>query len=144
VLAPLAIAAFDLNTPRLQSEVSVAGYSYEGVLSAATLTFGKLADVRGLAGEESLNRLALKAQPGDAGGPDFDTSGNVVGMLLSKQVQGQQLPEDVSFALNGSSIAAIANQAGIQLTAAGQTGAIAPRDLRLAAQGMTVLVSCWE
>lgn len=144
VLAPLAIAAFDLNTPRLQSEISVAGYSYEGVLSAATLTFGKLADVRGLAGEENLNRLALKAQPGDAGGPVFDTSGNVVGMLLSKQIQDQQLPEDVSFALNGTSIAAIANQAGIQLTAAGQTGAIAPRDLRLAAQGMTVLVSCWE
>lgn len=143
-LAPLAVAAFDLAPPRLQSEVSVAGYSYEGVLSAATLTFGTLADVRGLQGEENLNRLTLKAQPGDAGGPVFDASGNVVGMLMPKPATGPQLPEDVSFALDGSVIADLANKAGIQLLAAERTGTVAPRDLRLAAQGMTVLVSCWE
>jgi S1-C subfamily serine protease len=143
-LAPLAVAAFDLGTPRLQSEVSVAGYSYEGVLSAATLTFGKVADVRGLAGEENLNRLSLKAQAGDAGGPVFDASGNVVGMLLPKPDGAQELPEDVSFALDGGSIAALATQAGVALTASNRTGTVAPRDLRIAAQGMTVLVSCWE
>lgn len=143
-LAPLAVAAFDLGTPRLQSEISVAGFSYEGVLSAATLTFGKVADVRGLSGEENLNRLSLKAQAGDAGGPVFDASGNVVGMLLPKPTGAQELPEDVSFALDGDSIATLATQAGVQLTASDRTGSVAPRDLRLAAQGMTVLVSCWE
>lgn len=143
-LAPIAVAAFDLGTPRLQSEVSVAGYSYEGVLSAATLTFGKVADVRGLGGEENLNRLSLKAQPGDAGGPVFDESGNVVGMLLPKPSGAQELPEDVSFALDSASIAKVASAAGVELSAAAGSGAIAPRDLRLAAQGMTVLVSCWE
>ncbi len=143
-LAPIAIAAFNLATPRLQSEVSVAGYSYEGVLSAATLTFGKLEDVRGLQGEENLSRLDLKAQPGDAGGPVFDASGNVMGMLLPKSEDGPQLPPDVSFALDSASIAEIATQAGVQLTASDRTGTAAPRDLRLAAQGMTVLVSCWE
>lgn len=143
-LAPLAVAAFDLGTPRLQSEISVAGYSYEGVLSAATLTFGKVADVRGLAGEENINRLSLKAQAGDAGGPVFDASGNVVGMLLPKSSGAQELPEDVSFALDGGSIAALAAQAGVPLKASSETGTVAPRDLRIAAQGMTVLVSCWE
>ena len=143
-LSPLAVASFSLGTPRLQSEVSVAGYSYEGVLSAATLTYGKLADVRGLRGEENVNRLDLKAQPGDAGGPVFDASGNVVGMLLPKPQGGQELPQNVSFALAGTSIADVANQAGVQLTAADRTGTAAPRDLRIAAQGMTVLVSCWE
>lgn len=143
-LSPLAVAAFSLDNPRLQTEVSVAGYSYEGVLSAATLTFGKLADVRGLQGEDHLNRLALKAQPGDAGGPVFDASGNVMGMLTADQSNGQQLPEDVSFALDGEAIAQVASQAGVKLTPANFTGTAAPRDLRLAAQGMTVLVSCWE
>ncbi|KIN64537.1 Peptidoglycan-binding domain 1 [Sulfitobacter noctilucicola] len=143
-LAPLAVAAFNLTPPRLQSEVSVAGYSYEGVLSAATLTFGALADVRGLQGEENLKRLSLKAQQGDTGGPVFNASGNVIGMLMPKSDQGPQLPEDVSFALDASAIAQVADQAGVSLTAAAQTGAAAPRDLRIAAQGMTVLVSCWE
>ena len=143
-LAPLAVAAFNTVEPRLQSEVSVAGYSYEGVLSAATLTFGTLADVRGLKGEEDLSRLALAAQAGDAGGPVFDASGAVMGMLLPNPTEGKQLPEDVSFALDTTAIADMANAAGLRLSASTQSGSTSPRDLRLAAQGMTVLVSCWE
>lgn len=143
-LAPLAVASFNTTDPRLQSEVSVAGYSYEGVLSAATLTFGTLADVRGLQGEENLSRLALAAQAGDAGGPVFDASGAVMGMLLPKKQTGPQLPEDVSFALNSTAIAETASAAGLRLDAASGTGTVAPRDLRQAAQSMTVLVSCWE
>lgn len=143
-LAPLDVARFTLVDPRLQSEVSVAGFSYEGVLSAATLTFGTIADVRGLQGEEDLKRLALAAQPGDAGGPVFDGTGSVVGMLLPESSDGRQLPQGVSFALKSTAIADVASQAGITLAANGATGTIAPRDLTRAAQGMTVLVSCWE
>lgn len=143
-LAPLAVASFGLGTPRLQSEVSVAGYSYEGVLSAATLTFGTLSDVRGLRGEQNLKRLALTVQPGDVGGPVFDASGNVIGMLLPRTDGAQELPLDVSFAVGSDVIAQVAQAAGLSLNAGEKTGAIAPRDLRLAAQGMTVLVSCWE
>ncbi|MGC1494178.1 MAG: serine protease [Sulfitobacter sp.] len=143
-LAPLAVAAFSTATPRLQTEVSVAGYSYEGVLSAATLTFGTLADVRGLQGEENLNRLELSAQPGDVGGPVFDISGNVMGMLLPTPADGPQLPENVSFAVDRNSIAQVAGTAGLSVAAADKAGRIAPRDLTIAAQGMTVLVSCWE
>jgi hypothetical protein len=32
----------------------------------------------------------------------------------------------------------------LSLTQTDDTGSVAPRDLRIAAQGMTVLVSCWE
>lgn len=143
-LAPLAVAKFGVTVPRLQSEVSVAGYSYEGVLSAATLTFGKLADLKGLRGEPELKRLAMTAQAGDAGGPVFDASGNVIGMLMPAPEGAQQLPQDVSFALENAVIAEVASDAGLSLTAADSGGTIAPRDLTLAAQGMTVLVSCWE
>jgi hypothetical protein len=140
----MAVARFGNSPPRLQSEVSVAGYSYEGVLSAATLTFGTLADLRGLHGEEKLNRLTLTAQAGDAGGPVFDASGNVMGMLLPAAAGDQQLPKDVSFALQGAAIAELASKNGLRLTQSDATDAVAPRDLRIAAQGMTVLVSCWE
>ena len=143
-LAPQAVAKFSVTAPRLQSEVSVAGYPYEGVLSAATLTFGTLADLKGLRGEPELNRLSLNAQPGDAGGPVFDASGNVVGMLMPAPSGGQQLPQDVSFALESAVIAEVASTAGLSLIAADSSGTVTPRDLTLAAQGMTVLVSCWE
>lgn len=143
-VAPLATARFALTPPRLQSEISVAGYSYEGVLSAATLTFGTLADVKGLRGEPELSRLALNAQAGDAGGPVFDASGNVMGMLMPAPTGGQQLPQDVSFALESAALADVARANGLELDTTQNAGVIAPRDLTLAAQGMTVLVSCWE
>ncbi|MFG6591517.1 serine protease [Sulfitobacter sp. 1A12157] len=144
-LAPLAVAEFSTEAPRLKSEISVAGYSYEGVLSAATLTFGALSDLKGLDGDETLKRLSVKAQPGDAGGPVFDENGHVVGMLLPQSDADRKLPEDVSFALDGDVILKAAQDAGLGSTQAqGATGPIAPRDLTLRAQGMTVLVSCWE
>ncbi|MBO9430360.1 serine protease [Sulfitobacter sp. R18_1] len=144
-LAPLAVAEFSNAAPRLQSEISVAGYSYEGVLSAATLTFGALSDLKGLNGDETLKRLSVKAQPGDAGGPVFDENGHVVGMLLPQTEADRKLPEDVSFALDGDVILKAAQEAGLgSKHAQGATGPIAPRDLTLRAQGMTVLVSCWE
>tara|TARA_R110002049_G_scaffold23781_7_gene84870 strand:- start:85321 stop:87180 length:1860 start_codon:yes stop_codon:yes gene_type:complete len=143
-LVPVARARFATTTPRLQSEVSVAGYSYEGVLSAATLTFGTLSDLRGLDGEDGMNRLSLKAQPGDAGGPVFDEGGHVVGMLLPRAAGDKKLPDDVSFAVDRAAISAAASAAGVTLDAGDAAGVIAPRDLTLQAQGMTVLVSCWE
>ncbi len=144
-LAPLAVAEFGNAAPRLQSEISVAGYSYEGVLSAATLTFGALSDLKGLNGDATLKRLSVKAQPGDAGGPVFDERGHVVGMLLPRTDGDRKLPEDVSFALDGGVILKAAESAGLGgQMAQGAAGPIAPRDLTLRAQGMTVLVSCWE
>ena len=144
-LAPLAVAEFSNAAPRLQSEISVAGYSYEGVLSAATLTFGALSDLKGLNGDATLKRLAVNAQPGDAGGPVFDERGHVVGMLLPRIDGDRKLPEDVSFALDGGVILKAAESAGLGgQMAQGAAGPIAPRDLTLRAQGMTVLVSCWE
>ena len=115
------------------------------MLSAATLTFGALSDLKGLNGDENLKRLSVNAQPGDAGGPVFDENGHVVGMLLPQTEADRKLPEDVSFALDGDVILKAAQDAGLgSKQAQGATGPIAPRDLTLRAQGMTVLVSCWE
>ena len=97
-LAPRGVAAFRTDVARLKSEIAVAGYSYGGVLSAPTLTWGTLEDMQGLNGEAPLDRLAVAAQPGDAGGPVLDPSGAVLGMLLPRAEGGAQLPSDVFFA----------------------------------------------
>ncbi|MDQ2092010.1 trypsin-like peptidase domain-containing protein [Marimonas arenosa] len=142
-LAPASVAALRQGDPRLQSEVAVSGFSYEGVLGAPTLTFGKLSDIKGLRGEKDLKRLALAALPGDAGGPVFDDGGAVMGMLLPQGDSNRQLPEDVSFAMDSTTLRAVLEDAGVAPTGAQPTGLIAPEDLERQAQGMTVLVSCW-
>jgi S1-C subfamily serine protease len=143
-LAPMGIAQFRESNPRLQSDVAVAGYSFEGVLGAPSVTFGKLSELRGLQGEANLTRLALASLPGDAGGPVFDTGGAVVGMLLPKPAADQrQLPVDVSFAARGDAIREILIEAGYQTTLGDAFGLMAPEDLTARASDMTVLVSCW-
>lgn len=143
-LAPLAVAAFQQNAPRLQSDVAVAGYSYGGVLGAPTVTFGQLADVKGLNGEREMKRLALSALDGDAGGPVVDAGGAVVGMLLPMRDGNRQLPEGVSFATNADAIRRVLEQAGITPSAANGTAQMPPESLTEQASGMTVLVSCWD
>lgn len=142
-LVPAAVAIFQQSAPRLQSQIAVAGYSYEGVLGAPSMTFGVLADLRGLRGEEQLKRLALAALPGDVGGPVFDAGGAVLGMLLPEDTSGRKLPEDVSFSANGSAIQQVLNAASLSSQATDILGHIAPEDLTITATDMTVLVSCW-
>ena len=144
-LAPPAFAEFQTAEPRLQAEVAVAGFSYEDALTMPTLTFGVLEDLRGLNGEASLRRLALDVLPGDTGGPVFDSSGSVLGMLLPKpENPARRLPDGVNFALDAGSIAAALAENGLTPTASARQGGMAPEDLTRLASGMTVLVSCWN
>lgn len=143
-LAPRGTAAFQTGVPRLQSEVAVAGYPYGPVLTQPALTFGTLADIRGLNGEEQVKRLSILAQPGDAGGPVFDNGGAVLGMLLPRvSVDGQILPEDVSFALDAGEILTALQGAGVEVATTDSLAYLAPETLTRQAAAMTVLVSCW-
>ena len=144
-LAPMDYARFQAAIPRLQSEVAVSGYSFEGMLSAPTLTFGTLADTKGLRGEETVKRLALVAGTGDAGGPVFDSSGSVLGMLLPPEdLSGKRLPEDVSFATDAEAIAIFLSNSGYSPAASERSASMSAEDLTRLAADLTVLVSCWE
>lgn len=144
-LAPLDFARFQAAIPRLQSEIAVSGYSFEGMLGAPTLTFGTIADVKGLRGEETVKRLALAASPGDAGGPVLDISGSVLGMLLPPEApDGKVLPGDVSFAADAEAIAEFLSGSGYQPAASDRAAPMSAEELARMAADLTVLVSCWE
>lgn len=143
-LAPIGVATFQKTPPRLKSDVAVAGYSHGGLLGAPTMTYGELADLRGLGGEADLQRLALNALDGDAGGPVMDSYGAVLGMLLPTRQQDRKLPEGVSFAADGEAIAALIGEAGVSPRATEGGRPLAPETLAKRASEMTVLVNCWE
>lgn len=143
-LSPQSVAAFQTQMPRIQTEIAVAGFPYGGVLVTPTLTFGRLADIRGLNGEDTIKRLALTAQAGDAGGPVFDNGGAVLGMLLPNTPRGGQvLPPDVSFLLDAGTIVTALSAAGIETETTDTLAFMPPETLTLRAAESTVLVSCW-
>ncbi|RVV99086.1 peptidoglycan-binding protein [Mesobaculum littorinae] len=144
-LSPSDYARLQTATPRLQSEVAVSGFSYEGVLGAPSLTFGRLADLRGLDGADTVRRLEVGTQPGDAGGPVLDATGAVLGMLLPRNEDGGRvLPDGVSFAADSDTIAAFLGREGVQVSEAEDRSTLNPDQLGRKAGGMTVLVSCWD
>ncbi len=142
--APLAVARLASVEPRLQSDIALAGFSFGGVLTAPSVTFGTLADVRGLDGNRDVQRLEVASEPGDTGGPVFDERGTVTGMLLSPEQSSRQLPGDVAFALDAPVMSAFLEANGLIARDGDSGDALAPEDLTLLAADLTVLVSCWN
>jgi len=143
-LAPRAFAAFAADAPRLQSDAVAAGFSFEGVLGAPTITYGQVADLRGLGGEPEITRLQIDTLDGDVGGPVFDQAGAVMGMLLPRSAVVRQLPQDVRFAVNHETLMALLTEAGRKPAIRDTVAEMAPEDITDQARDMTVLVSCWD
>jgi len=143
-LSPLDVATFQSDIPRLKDPVAVAGYPYNGVLTAPTLTFGTLEDIRDLQGDDRLKRLSLLTQISNAGGPVMDASGAVLGMLLPRDGStGQALPDDVQFSIDAALIAELLQTQGIVPAQTAAAPAISSVALSRKATDVTVLVSCW-
>jgi peptidoglycan hydrolase-like protein with peptidoglycan-binding domain len=144
-LAPLAFANFRTSEPPLRSEVILAGFSFEDLLTRPVLTFGQLAALEGLNGEVTLRRLAMEAMPGDIGGPVFDRSGTVLGMLVPpQQIEGRMLPDEVSFAVSAPAIHEALLESGARPVSMPLDAELPSEELNLLAADMTVLVSCWN
>ncbi len=143
-VAPIDIFQIQAGTPRLQAPIAVAGYPFEGVLPAPSLTFGTLIDLRDLSNDTRFKRLSVLSQPGNAGGAVLDESGAVLGMLLPQQAStGQTLPPEVHFSLNSASILDLLAQAGVAAAVTDPAPAIGPVALQRKATDAAVLVSCW-
>ena len=83
-------------------------------------------------------------QPSDAGGPVFDNSGAVLGMLLPrKDGNTQVLPPEVNFSLDATQIVSVLADQGITAQTSGISRPISPVALTRRAADITVLVSCW-
>lgn len=144
-LAPLAVARFAGATPRLGSEIAVAGYSFGGILGAPTLSFGSLEDIRSLEGDERRDRISIRVEDGDAGGPVLDEAGRVLGLLLPRDNgSARSLPEDVNMTADSAALLAFLDGAGINVRTDAEAAPLAAFDLERTARDMTVQVNCWR
>lgn len=144
-LSPQAHAVFQTAVPRLKSNVALAGFPFGGVLPRAAMTFGTLEDLRGLDGEEYLDRLAISARPTEAGGPVFDNTGQVTGILTSQSnAAGKTLPGGVAFAIDAAAILPVLDAAAIGTERGDEQSYQTQEQITELAGQMTVLVRCWE
>ncbi|WP_044006807.1 serine protease [Jannaschia sp. CCS1] len=143
-LAPLGFARLVAEPARLRADIAVAGYPFGGALSSASTSFGSLADLRGVNGEETIQRLSVNTADTEAGGPVLDQSGNVIGMILPGTVGDRTLPSDVTLALRADQLIGVLQAAGVGVTAAQPAGVLNRENISREAADMTVRVSCWN
>jgi S1-C subfamily serine protease len=99
---------FRLGKSRLGDEVVVFGFPLTGALSSkGNLTTGNITALSGLDDNESCFQISAPVQPGNSGGPLFDNSGYVIGIVVSKLdtfkalVATGDIPQNVNFAIKG-------------------------------------------
>ncbi len=143
-LAPLAFARMVADPARLRAEIAVAGYPFDGALSSASTSFGTLAELSGLNGEETVQRLEVETEDTEAGGPVLDIAGGVIGMVLPGNIGGRTLPDDVTLALRADRLVSVLQGAGINVSLAQPAGAMNRENISREAADMTVRVSCWN
>ncbi|WP_375261299.1 trypsin-like peptidase domain-containing protein [Palleronia sp.] len=143
-LAPRQYASFRDGVPRLNASVVLAGYSFEGQLGAPSLTYGTLAAMDGLDGAEDVRRYTIDARSGDAGGPIFDTTGQVLGLLQPEGNFGRTLPENVAFATDVETVEGFLSGAGLTPTTQPSGEDLPLGQMERRATDMTVLVGCWK
>lgn len=94
---------------RQGDDIAVYGFPLTGILSASgNLTTGSVAALAGLGDNASLMQISAPVQPGNSGGPVFDKSGRIVGVVVSKlnAVKAvavlKDIPQNINFAIKAS------------------------------------------
>ena len=142
-LSPPAAAAFGDRPLRIGEEVAVGGYPFGGALGRASVTFGRLADIRGLSGEAELDRYEIETTEAEAGGPVIGPHGEVTGMLLAG-TGARVLPEDTALGMDAAALRAALSARGIDAPLAAPGDRLGPEDMVDRAGRLAVQVSCYR
>ena len=144
-ISPPGITSFQLGPLKAPRRITAGGYSFGGSLGAPTLTSGLLQEFRDLSGDDKISRLQIDTLPGDAGGPIYDSGGNVIGILLPKSAETErQLPNDVNFSANWNLISSLLNEANISISLTENKPHPDLISLSDAAKNTIALITCWE
>lgn len=98
-------------TAEVGEDVFVLGYPLTSTMGdEIKLTTGVVSARTGFQGDVSLYQISAPIQPGNSGGPLFDSKGNVIGIVSAKH----QGAENVGYAIKASYLRNLAESAGVQ------------------------------
>jgi S1-C subfamily serine protease len=135
--------------PRLGEAVTVVGFPLVNVLGTRpTVGFGHVSSTVGIRGNTSQMQISVPVQRGNSGGPVFDQSGNVIGVVVSKldalkvAERVGDLPQNVNFAIRGDIVRAFLDAHGVTFTASGESDRLENTEIASRGAATTVRVRC--
>lgn len=147
---PPAVANFRAGPAiRPGDDVVVVGFPLSGLLAdQVNVTTGSVSALAGLHNDNHLLQMSAPVQPGSSGGPLFDLSGNVIGIVVTKlnarlvAEETGDYPQNVNFAIKHGVARRFLELKGLALRTAESTGTRSKADVGEVGRSVTVLVEC--
>ncbi|UPK36042.1 S1C family serine protease [Bradyrhizobium sp. 186] len=125
------------------------GFPFHGYLTSDfTVTNGIVSSLSGLRNDTRHLQISAAVQPGNSGGPLFDMSGQVVGVVSSKldalrvaRATGA-LPENINFAIKTGVLRDFLDNSVVPYQTAEPKGELKTTDIAGNARAYTMLISC--
>jgi len=148
--APRAVAVFRTGpAPKLGDSVVAFGFPLPGLLSSdGNVSVGILSATSGMQNDVRFIQISAPVQPGNSGGPLFDSSGHVIGVVVAKldavkvaQLTGD-VPQNVNFAVHWAEVRAFLDDAGVPYRKEVSQQATTTRSTAAAATQIAVAIEC--
>jgi S1-C subfamily serine protease len=131
---------------RLGDDIVAIGYPLKGILSSgAVVTTGVVNAMTGVNDDTSAFQISATVQPGSSGGPIFDRSGNLVGIVRARLLSNTQVnAQNVNFGINLATVSNFLDTHAVNYqTAQAGTRPVETADLVERARKSTVQVECY-
>jgi len=144
-----AAAQFRPAGTRLGESVVAFGFPYYGELSSrGVLSAGIVSALAGLADDSRNLQISAPVQPGNSGGPLFDSSGNVIGIVSSRlhairvaKVTGD-IPQNVNFAIKANVATSFLDANGISYKTANTQKEMPVTDIGDRGKAISFVIGC--
>jgi S1-C subfamily serine protease len=146
------VASFRIGSRiRPGDDVVAVGFPLAGLLAdEPSVTTGSVNALAGIHNDQSLLQMSAPVQQGSSGGPLFDGSGNVVGVVVTKlnaRVVAEEtgdLPQNVNFAVKGDIARDFLQAVGVHVRADSSTTRKSNADVGDIGRRVTVMVECFR
>ena len=147
---PSSSAAFRTGSvPKVGDAVVAFGFPLPDILSSeGNLSAGVLSATTGLQDDPRFVQISAPVQQGNSGGPLFDSSGHVIGVVVAKldalkvaRVTGD-VPQNVNFAVHWAEVRAFLDTQGVQYQKEPSLHISATHDIAATASRISVAIDC--
>jgi len=132
----------------LGEDIITAGFPFTDVLgNKIKITKGVVSSLSG-ADNYSLMQIDAAVQPGNSGGPILNSSGDIVGVVVSKlssdALQEGDLPENINFGIKSENLGSFLKSNNIEFTRSKSNKRIESKEIASRAEQATVLLECYN
>ena len=134
---------------RSGDSVVAIGFPFHGLLTSDfTVTTGIVSSLSGMRNDSRFLQISAPVQPGNSGGPLFDTTGQIVGVVTAKipalriAAATGSIPENINFAIKTGALRDFLDNSVVPYQTAEPKGELKTTDIAGNARAYTMLISC--